>query len=225
MTPERHQLVENRLRLRQPDLTVVVERVHKTHNFSAILRSCDAVGVFRAHAVPPEGGLPVASGTAQGAQKWVKVVRHRDTPTAFRQLRGSGFELLAADLNDSARDFREIDYTRPVAVVLGTEKFGVSDQARDQVDGCIKIPMQGMVESLNVSVAAALILFEAQRQRLQAGMYERSRLDPADFERTRFEWLHPKVAAYCRDKGLAYPKLDDEGEIAETLKGTAANPW
>ncbi len=224
MTPERHRLVMQRLAQRQPDLSVLLEQVHKVHNFSAVLRSCDAVGVYRAHAVPPPGGLPLASGTAQGAEKWVRVVRHPDVGAAAAALKGEGFTLLAAHLSEGAQYFRAVDLTRPVCFVLGGEKEGVSAAALALVDGAITIPMQGMVESLNVSVACAVMLFEAQRQRLAAGMYERCRLDPAEFERTRFEWLHPKIARHCRTRGLRYPALDSEGEIAEPVPGSSALP-
>lgn len=225
MTPERNALVASRLDQRQPDLTVLMEQVHKPHNFSAILRSCDAVGVYRAHAVPPEGEFPVISHTAQGAEKWVYVRRFPDMAMAASELRQQGLTLLAAHLGDGACDFRQADLCRPVAIVLGTERHGVSAQAMRCVDGLIAIPMLGMVESLNVSVACALILFEAQRQRLAAGMYDRRRLSEPDYQRTRFEWLHPKVANYCREHQLDYPALDDSGAIAGTIRGMVGDPW
>ena len=202
MTPERFALVKHKLALRQPDLTVLLEGIHKTHNFSAILRSCDAVGVYRAHAIPPRGGLPLSSATAQGAEKWVYVSRHPDWPTARDALAAQGLALYAAHVGADAVDYRSVDYTRPCAIVLGTEKHGLSDTALADCTQAVTIPMQGMVESLNVSVACALILFEAQRQRLAAGLYDRRRLSDTDHDRSLFEWCHPKIARYCRDKGL-----------------------
>jgi tRNA (guanosine-2'-O-)-methyltransferase len=82
-----------------------------------------------------------------------------------------------------------VDYTRPTAIVLGAEKWGVSEEALALADGLIHIPMLGMVQSLNVSVAAAVILFEAQRQRLQAGLYDRPRLDPELYQKILEDWL------------------------------------
>ena len=108
--------------------------------------------------------------------------------------------------------------------MLGNEKDGVTDEARESADIRITIPMQGMVESLNVSVACALILFEAQRQRLAAGLYEHSRRDESVFSDRLFEWLHPRISQYCRQRGLAYPSLDEEGEVNSTIPGTSGMP-
>ena len=198
---------------RQPDLTVLLDNVHKPHNLAAILRSCDAVGVLQAHAAWPNPRLRPSNAVAGGSGKWVPVQTHRRIGDAIRALRTQGFEVLAAHLSERAVDFREVDYTRPVCLLMGAELFGVSDRAAELADRHVIIPMQGMVESLNVSVAAATILFEAQRQRLQAGFYDRPRLDPGVYERMLFEWAWPRVADYCRRKGRAYPSLDAEGDV------------
>ncbi len=171
MTPERKQRIIDTAVRRQPDLTVFMERVHKPHNFAAVLRTCDAVGVMHAHAVPGEHGLPALNNTAQGAQRWVGLTRHAETASGLRALQEQGFNCVAAHFSDGAVDFREIDYTRPTALVLGTEKFGISKQAADACHAHVVIPMHGMTQSLNVSVACAIILYEAERQRTAAGMY------------------------------------------------------
>lgn len=171
MTPERQARIEQVAACRQPDLTVFMERVHKAHNVAAILRTCDAVGVMEAHAVPPTGGIPPLNHTAQGAQRWVKLHRHHDAAAGLRQLKATGHQIYAAHFSERAVDFRLPDYTQPTAIVLGTEKFGVSEEALAECDGEVIIPMIGMTQSLNVSVATALILYEAQRQRQLAGMY------------------------------------------------------
>ena len=225
MTPERHRLVCEKLALRQPDLTVLLEQVKKPHNFSAILRSCDAVGVYRAHAIAPPEGLPLTNYTAQSADKWVRVRQFEDMAGARARLKRAGFRLLAAHPGADSTDFRQADLCQPVAIVLGTEKEGVSAETKAQVDELICVPMQGMVESLNVSVACALILVEAQRQRLAAGMYRRQRLPQADYDLSRFEWLHPKLAKYCQKNHLDYPELDGDGSIVGTIRGMVNDPW
>ncbi len=202
-----------KLERRQPDLTVLMDRVNKSHNFSAILRSCDAVGVLDAHVVPPEKGLGVHHGTSAGTKKWVSVQRHPDVPTAIAHLKRNDFRVMAAHLSDQAVDYREVDYTGPTAIVVGAELHGVSDEALELADGWVSIPLSGMVHSLNVSVATALILFEARRQREAAGMYDRSRLSPADFDRRLFEWACPAVARARRRGGLPYPALTPDGDI------------
>ncbi len=189
MRPERKARIEAVAARRQPDLTVFMERVHKPHNVAAVIRTCDAVGVMRAHAVPGDDGLPRLNHTSQGAQRWVELVRHADSVSGLEALRAEGFCLYAAHFSSAALDFREPDYTRPSAIVLGTEKFGVSAAALEQVDQEIVIPMLGMSQSLNVSVATALILYEAQRQRAAAGMYEPKSLARSPWRELAAGWI------------------------------------
>ncbi|WP_135257807.1 tRNA (guanosine(18)-2'-O)-methyltransferase TrmH [Thermus caldilimi] len=189
MTEARRRRIEEVLRRRQPDLTVLLENVHKPHNLSAILRSCDAVGVLEAHAVNPTGGVPTFNETSGGSHKWVYLKVHPNIREAFQYLKARGFAIYATALREDALDFREVDYTRPTAILLGAEKWGVSEEALALADGAIQVPMFGMVQSLNVSVAAAVILFEAQRQRLKAGLYEKPRLDPELYQRVLEDWL------------------------------------
>lgn len=213
MTPRRYRRLRTALERRQPDLTVVMENVHKPHNLSAVLRTCDAVGVLEAHAVVPEGGLRPSRAVAKGAQRWVELRAHRTVEDALEPLRREGVRIVAAHLAEDAVDFRSLDYTLPTALVLGQEKDGVSRTALELCDHRVVIPMLGLVASLNVSVAAALILFEAQRQRLSAGMYETSSLATDELERRLFEWAHPGAARLYRERGEPYPQLDDEGQI------------
>ena len=213
MTPERFLRLRAVLEKRQPTLTVLMEQVNKPHNFSAILRSCDAVGVLGAHAVAPRGGLPTYSATSGSAEKWVELETHPDVGSAIRTLQGRGFQVLATHLSARAVDYRDLDYTRPTCVLLGAEKWGVSQDAADAADHNVVIPMLGMVQSLNVSVAAATILFEAQRQRLAAGQYATRQLPDADFERRLFEWAYPDLAPTYRERGEPYPALADDGQI------------
>lgn len=194
MTPERKARIEAVAGRRQGDLTVFLERVHKAHNVAAILRTCDAVGIMAAHAVPPTGGIPPLNHTAQGAQRWVQLHRHHDAAAGLRELKDQGFRLYAAHFSDNAMDFREPDYTRPTAIVLGTEKFGVSEEALAECDGEIVIPMVGMTRSLNVSVATALILYEAQRQRQAAGMYEPRSLEDEPHGSLARQWIERELA-------------------------------
>ncbi len=217
MTPERFARLDAVLARRQPDLTVYAENLHKPRNFSAMVRSCDAVGINEMHVLPNADDLRKHWKTSQGAEKWMRIRTHSSSDDACTHLKTNGFQLVAAHLSDEAVDFRELDYTRPIALVLGTELFGVSDTTLSYVDLQISIPMMGVTQSLNVSVACAIVLYEAQRQRQAAGMYDRCRLDDATLARQRFEWLHPVLADYCQRHGLDYPALDDTGELAEPM--------
>jgi len=213
MTDRRRQRVDSVLAQRQPDLTVLAERLHKPRNFSAIVRTCDAVGINEVHAVPGGDGLSIHWKTSQGAEKWVRVRRHASLAEACAHLRGSGFQLVAAHLDEAAMDYRDVDYTVPTALLVGTELFGVSPAGLAQSDLQVTIPMKGMTQSLNVSVACAIVLYEAMRQRDAAGLYGRRALDGGLREEQRFEWLHPRLARYCRERGLAYPELDRQGNV------------
>ena len=216
-TPKRFHRVRAVLDRRQPDLTVVLEELEKPRNLAAVLRTCDAVGVFEAHAVWPGGRLKISRPASGGTRKWVPVRRHRSLDEAIDHLAGRGFQVLAAHPGAGAADFRRVDYTRPTAVLFGQEETGVSAAALRRADGLIAIPMRGMGTSLNVSVAASLILFEAARQRQAAGLYESSRLDPDVYARTLFEWAYPTLAAFCRKRKVPYPRLGPGGEILDPL--------
>ena len=191
-TSRRQERVRSVLERRQPDLTLILENVHDPHNVSAILRSCDAVGVLRVHAVysvesPPPGMF--ARQTSASAAKWVDVVRHDSMNACVTELRGAGFQVLATALGQESRPLHDWDLTRSVALVVGNEMRGVSDEALALADGLVEIPMVGMVQSLNVSVASAVCLYEAFRQRLAAGAYDAPRLPVEELTAMEQDWL------------------------------------
>jgi tRNA (guanosine-2'-O-)-methyltransferase len=205
---------------RQPDLSILMENVHKTRNLGALARTCDAVGIGVIHAVAPDSdAVKLGHKTAGGTEKWIALHRHTSTKRAFDGLRESGLVILAAGVTADAVDFRAVDYTRPTAIVVGSELDGLSKDAAANADQCIQIPLMGMVESLNVSVATGIILYEAARQRSLAGMYDKRRIEEREYDRLLFEWLHPSVAKYCQEHHRAYPRLNDKGEITESITG------
>jgi tRNA (guanosine-2'-O-)-methyltransferase len=216
MTPERYQRIREVLDRRQPDLTVLMDYVNKPHNFSAILRSCDAVGVFEAHAVTDRRYLKANKTASAGGGKWVQLSNHPNLEAAFGHLREQGMQVLVAHDSESAVDFRSVDYTLPTALVMGAELYGPSATSIEQADAHITVPMAGMTESLNVSVATAVILYEAQRQREVAGFYEAPRLDSETYWRTVLRWAYPKLVRECDERGLPYPTLrEDDGELVD----------
>ena len=204
------------------DLTVLLEHVEKPHNLSAILRSCDAVGALEAHIVSLQGRTRTFNSTAQGSQKWVPLNDHPTIETAIGSLKDRGFRVYGTHLGVEAKDYRDCDFTGPTAFVLGAEKWGLTDQARDLMDEALFIPMRGMVQSLNVSVATATLLFEALRQRQVAGTAPTrgEGLSADHYRQLLFEWSYPQVAAWCREQGRPYPELNDEGELLEELPRT-----
>lgn len=213
MTERRFRRVMDVLARRQPDLTILAEEVHKPHNLSAMLRSCDAVGIPVVHAIRGRGEVPTYQTTSASAEKWVALEVHDDFDLAIDGLREKGMQVLAAHLSDDALDYREPDYTRPTCIVFGNERDGVSPRAAAVADEHIIIPMLGMVPSLNVSVATAVILFEAQRQRSVAGLYATPRLEAAERRELAVRWLYPREAAMLDERGLPMPALAEDGEL------------
>lgn len=229
MTPERIVRLRQVLDRRQPDLTVVTDFVHKQRNLSAIVRICDAVGIMGIHAVLGDEDYQAFRGTAMGSHHWVAVSHYKSLGHALAPLGDEGYQLVGAHPGKDSLDYREVDYTRPTAILLGAERRGLSEESRSRVDVAVSIPMVGMVGSLNVSVAAGILLAEAQRQRQLAGLYAQRRMDAAMYQKLFFEWGHPQVRDFCRERGLRYPPLNDEGEIdnpsrwyASVRAGTAA---
>lgn len=213
MTPSRLAKFQRTLAQRQLDLTIITDQVNKGQNIAALLRTCDAVGMHRAHAVIPKEGYRDYSGTARGSQQWVEVRQHQSIASALTTVKQQGMQIVAAHFSEQAVDFRQVDYTQPTALVMGAEMEGVSPQAVAAADHHVVIPMLGMVHSFNVSVAAAVILLEAQQQRQTAGMYAQPQLFGSEYNDTLFRWCHPAIADYCQRYGLQYPAMDEYGEV------------
>ena len=214
MSPERYARINQMLDYRQTDLTLCLDTVHKTQNIAAVIRTADAVGIHQIHAVWPDADMRVSGNTASGSQQWVKTLQYNSMSEAAKQFNSQGMQVLATNFSADAIDFRDIDYTKPTVVIVGNERDGVSDEGLAIADQHIIIPMLGMVQSLNVSVASALIMYEAQRQRQQAGMYGTRQLDEAYCQTMLFEQGHPIYAKACRRKNIPYPRIDEQGQIA-----------
>lgn len=188
----RRKRIEQVLGRRQPDLTVVLENVHDPHNAAAVLRSCDAVGVSRIHLVytvedPPEKAFGRRSSAS--AAKWIDCVFHDSIEGCYGTLRKDGFEIVATHLAGDAHSHFEHDYRRPTAISFGNEMRGLSEEAIELADSSVYIPMAGMVQSLNISVACAVTLFEAFRQRLESGAYESPGYSDLEIELSTDDWL------------------------------------
>ena len=164
------------LRHRQPDMTVVMENIHDPHNVSAVLRSCDAAGVMELQLIYTDTDFPdIGKKSSASAKKWVELRRFKNVKDSYKKLHEEGFTIYATHLEEKAKSLFEIDLTKKVAIVVGNEHKGVSPEAARSADGILQIPMFGMIQSLNVSVATAVILFEAVRQRIALGQYDDSK--------------------------------------------------
>ena len=175
---------------RQPDLRVVLEGVAIAHNASAVMRTCDAAGVLRLDLISPNPALIAFNeAISTRADRWLDITTHASTAACLSQLKKEGLVIVATRLGERARPYTELDYIRPLALVFGSESAGISDEALAFADEVIQIPMVGMVRSLNLSVAVAVVLYEAFKQREAEGFYGARRLPEADYDRLLKKWL------------------------------------
>ncbi len=208
MTPERKEKFRRVAARRQPNLTVVLENIHDHHNIGAVLRSADSVGLVEIFVLNNEIGLArknlrLGKRTSAGARRWVDVHYYTDTETCFQHLRRRYETILGAQLTESARPLYDIDLTGSVALVFGNERDGLSRAVLKHCDGNFIIPQMGMVESLNISVACAVTLYEAFRQRRERGFYDQRPLLPPEGREALFaEYLRRHESNY---KGTSTP--------------------
>jgi tRNA (guanosine-2'-O-)-methyltransferase len=165
------------LRCRQLDLTVVFENIHDPHNVSAILRTCDAVGIQNVNLFYSEDSFPrLGKKSSASAKKWINTNKFKKATELKKYLQSKNMTIYATYLGKESTSVFDIDWTQPSAIILGNEQRGVSDEALNICDHMISIPMFGMIESLNVSVAAAVVLYEATRQRLKKHLFPNQNL-------------------------------------------------
>lgn len=178
LTPERFNKLKNVLDKRQSDITVVLENIADPHNLSACLRSCDATGINTVHLVyDGTQSFPQLSNTSSAsAKKWVEVIKHESIENCYSMLKNEGFTILTTAMSAESISLYDIDFTRKIALVFGNEHTGVSEIALKLADGNFLIPQVGMIQSLNISVACAVSVYESFRQRNVAKLYEKPQL-------------------------------------------------
>lgn len=190
MTPERLQRLTAVLEKRQPDLTVVLENVQDPHNISAVMRTCDAVGVQEIYILNTD--IPKhkkwGAKSSSSAAKWLTIHQFNDIQSCFEALRKKYSKILLTHLAADSIPLHQIDFTQSVALVFGNEHSGVSDGLVALCDGNFIIPQVGIIKSLNISVACAVSLYEAFRQKSIAGHYEKQRLLVEQMESLRNKW-------------------------------------
>ena len=203
ITERRYRRIVESLMRRQPTFELFLDDVHDGHNLSAILRSFDAVGGFRLfYARREDKPVKLHKTIAQGAQHWVRSrrINWQERMDFLQKKQSEGKQIIAARLSERAKDFRRVDYTKPTLLIVGNEKDGITPEVAELADMEVIIPMHGMVQSLNVSVAATLILYEMERQRSVAGMYDTPQLPMAEIERIA-EAIVYRDAVARRSKG------------------------
>jgi tRNA (guanosine-2'-O-)-methyltransferase len=188
-TEKRLQKIEKAASFRQPTLTVVLENIHDPHNVSAIFRTCDAVGVQKVNLVYTIELFPKVSRiSSASANKWIDVQKFYSASECVNELRKNCYRIYISMLDKKAVDLFDLDLTEPCAIILGNEHRGVSEEFQKLADKTFYIPMRGMIQSLNVSVAAAVTLYEAQRQRATKGMYNISSYNEEELNSLIDKW-------------------------------------
>lgn len=190
MTPERYQRLTSVLNKRQPDITVVLENVFDPHNVSAVMRTCDAVGIqdifILNNKIPPHKKWGYRSSST--AAEWLTIHQFTNVDECFTELRKRYKKIYATHLSEDATMLHQLNLTESVALVFGNETFGVSEEITKLVDGTFIIPQVGIIKSLNISVACAVTLYEAFRQKQIAGHYEEPRLGEKQLKSLKEEW-------------------------------------
>jgi tRNA (guanosine-2'-O-)-methyltransferase len=190
MTPERREKLLSVLSKRQSNLTVVLENVFDPHNVSAVMRTCDSVGIqdiyILNNKIPPHKKWGFRSSSS--AYKWLTVHQFSDASACMEQLRKNYNTILTTHLAGDAVSLYDIDFTGSVALIFGNEHTGVSEEIRAMADGNFVIPQTGIIRSLNISVACAVSIYEAYRQKTIAGHYEQPSLDVDTIEQLYTEW-------------------------------------
>jgi tRNA (guanosine-2'-O-)-methyltransferase len=194
MKSDRIEKIQSVIRQSQTDLTVVLENIFDPLNISAVLRSCDAVGIREVFVVYTQAylekrGLKLGKRTSAGTFKWIDVYVFEDLEECFRRVRERYGRVLSTRLGEASQSLYALDLTEPNALLFGNEDEGVSDAAHAMCDGSFQIPQSGFAESLNISVACAVTLFEARRQRDAKGFYDaHPRLTPEQQSQLFLRW-------------------------------------
>lgn len=189
-TEERTNKIISVLNQKQPHITVVLENIHDPHNVSAILRTCDAVGILEVHLLYTIEEFPeISKASSVSANKWMKLKKHSSYQDFYNEMKSRGFLIAASHLDKYSYLYDELDYTKPIALVFGNEHRGVSDELLKYCDLTFKIPMHGMIQSLNVSVAAAVTLYYAEGVLRKNGFYNKRQIDENTFNQIFEEWI------------------------------------
>jgi len=190
MTPERTERLSNVLAKRQPGLTVVLENVSDPHNISAVMRTCDAVGVQDIYILNTKIGLHElwSEKASSSAAKWLTVHQFTNAAECFAELRKNFSKIFTTHLSSDAVDLFELELTESVALIFGNEHSGVSEDIISMADGNFIIPQVGIIKSLNISVACAVTLYEAYRQKKIAGHYDNIKLTQPALDSLKHNW-------------------------------------
>jgi len=198
MTPEREAKIKRVLNHRQSGLVVVMENVHDPHNISAVMRTCDAVGVQDVFILNTVIARHAKFGkkSSASAMGWLTIHQYNNTQACMEAVKKRCDKVYATHLGVKSQSLYDLNLAERIALVFGNEHAGVTEECLSYCDGNFIIPQVGMVQSLNISVACAITLYETFRQRQIAGFYNGAPTLPADDYNT----LSTKWGLYEQEK-------------------------
>ena len=187
------------------EITIILENVYDPHNIGAVVRSCDAVGISEIFIVETTinqnlAYKKVGKNSSSGARKWIKTHCFENLESCFTEVRSRYKKIFGTHLSTESVSLYDLELTDPVALMFGNEQLGLSSEALTMIDGNFIIPQYGMVQSLNISVACAVSLFEASRQRSVRNMYNQPFDDKNTSHSEMFDWFASKHIDYVRNK-------------------------
>jgi tRNA (guanosine-2'-O-)-methyltransferase len=190
-TPERIETLKKVLEKRTKNLTVILENINDPHNLSACLRSCDSVGINQISLIYHSGQpFPKLGKKSSGsARKWVDTIRYDDVESCFEQIRNEGKKIYTTHMNKDSVSLYDLDLSQPCALMFGNEHSGVSEKAVEMADANFLIPQIGMIQSLNISVACAVSVYEAFRQRYEKGLYKNMEINEKEMNELLIDWV------------------------------------
>lgn len=195
LTDSRKSRFDEVIRHRMRHLTVVLENVYQSHNTSAVLRSADCLGIQDVHIIENNNNYQINPDVALGASKWLSIRRYNgeknNTPSAYKWLKNNGYAVFATTPHTQSCTLEDLPVNRPLALVFGTEKQGLTDWAIENADGWVRIPMVGFTESFNISVSAALCMhYLADKIRKNIPGWE---IPPKELLDIRLEWIRSSI--------------------------------
>lgn len=193
VTPERQKRIDEVLSTKTRDVVLVLEDIYDEHNASAVLRTAESFGVLEVHSVERTCGFKVDAQTSMGAHKWIELIKHKSTDMPYRVLSERGYAIYASSIRGDALDLEDVPIDRPIALVFGNEHEGLSPEAQEAANGRFRVPMHGFVESLNVSVATAISMYDVLARKRKSG--RPMALEPLDRLRLKAAWFARSVRA------------------------------
>ncbi len=201
MLDKRQEKIRSLVRKRQQRFSVILENVRDPHNIGAVMRTCDAVGIGEMFIFntlePEEKSMVLGKRASSGARKWVDVYEFTDLAKGMAFIKNKGYDQIwATRIVPGSKSVYEIDFTQNIALMFGNEHKGISEDAAAYADGNFLIPQVGMVQSLNISVACAVTLYEGYRQRMVSGLYDKSGLTEGEQEEIFIKYAEREVMRF-----------------------------